>query len=347
MIKTPQATVSRLSGILLGFSHFAVDFCCTALLCAHTNPKSALLCAIIYNGLAFAFQLPVGAMADRLGQNRHFAILGCLTVACGGFAVNVPLLMSVILGLGNAFFHVGGGREALLRGGRKASRIGYFVAPGAIGIFLGPLCASLGLPITRFLPLPALICALLLLLRQPERQIEALVLPARMSGRKRWIVPVCLFLTVLLRAYMGGTIGYSFQQNSWMAMLFVLCIFGGKLLGGRFADRFGAFSFSLIAQPVATLLFVLSIWFPYCAFPAIFLFNTTMAVTAHRLYLYTPESGGMMFGLTTLALYFGTLPKLLGWTNPFFTWWGLLLLGLLSTCLLLLGLLPKGGKEDA
>lgn len=333
-----------LSGILLGFCHFAVDFCCTALLSAYVDARSALLCAIIYNGLAFAFQLPIGALADRLRQNRHFAILGCLLVGCSGFTVSIPLLLSVILGLGNALFHVGGGREALLRGGRKAGFIGHFVAPGAIGIFLGPLCAKKLPEVGLLLPALAIFCALiLLLLRQPDRQIEGLVLPGK--GRRKLLIPVCLFLTVLLRAYMGGVVSYSFQKEWHWAALFVFCIFGGKFLGGRLADRFGAFAFQAVAQVAATALFVLSIWFPYCAFPAIFLFNTTMAVTAHRLYVYAPSAGGLMFGLTTFALYIGSLPKLLGWANPFFTWWGLLILGLLSTALLLLGLLPKG--DDA
>lgn len=331
-----------LSAFLLGGSHFAVDFCCTALLSAYVGTGTALLCAILYNGLAFAFQLPIGALADGLKKNRLFAIVGCLVVACGGFAVKIPLLLSIILGLGNALFHIGGGREALLRGGKKAGFVGHFVAPGAVGIFLGPICAKSGLELNLLLPALALFCAmLLLLLRQSDRQIEEQLLPE--TGQRKLLIPVCLFLTVLLRAYLGGVVSYSFQKEWHWAALFVLCIFGGKFLGGRFADRFGAFPFQLVAQTVATALFVLSLWFPYCAFPAIFLFNTTMAVTAHRLYVYAPSHGGMMFGLTTFALYLGTLPKLLGWANPFFTWWGLLILGLLSGALLLLGLLPKGG----
>lgn len=337
-----------LAGLLLGGSHFAVDFGCTALLTAFAcgSAKTALLCAIVYNGLAFAFQLPIGALADRLQKSRLFAIIGCLTVACGAFAVQLPLLLSVVLGLGNALFHVGGGREALLRGEKKASLVGHFVAPGAIGIFLGPLFAASGHDVALFLPALTLLCALLLLLlRQSDKSVEELLLPCPGCSRKSTVlILVCMFLTVLLRAYMGSVVHYSFQASLWMAALFVLCIFGGKFLGGCFADRFGAFSFSLIAQLTATALFVLSVWFPFFAYPAIFLFNTTMAITAHKLYISLPAYGGTMFGLTTFALFLGSLPKLLGWASPFFTWWGLLLLGLTSTALLLLGLLPKRGQ---
>lgn len=339
------------AGILLSCSHFAVDLSCTALLTAYAcrDGKTALLCALVYNGFAFAFQLPIGALADSWKKNRLFAVVGCLLVACGAFALRYPLLLSIIIGLGNAFFHVGGGREALLRGGKKAAMIGHFVAPGALGIFLGPLLATRSAHTGQLFPALCLLCALLLLLlRQGESRTEALRIPQSPQSSGTFLrITVCMFLTVLLRAYMGSIIRYPFQSTFLMALLFVLCILAGKFLGGRFADRFGAFSFSLVAQLAATALFVFSLWHPYCAYPAIFLFNTTMAITAHRLYRLSPAYGGTMFGLTTLALYLGTLPKILGWANPFFTWWGLLLLGLLSTALLLLGLVPRGGDADA
>ena len=117
-------------------------------------------------------------------------------------------------------------------------------------------------------------------------------------------------------------------------------------MGGIFADRFGALPFSLVSQLSCTLLFVLSLYFPALAMPAILLFNTSMAVTAFTLYRCLPNYGGTMFGLTTFAIFLGVVPKLLGWNFGLFTWWGLLVLGLCSTFFLLLGLfLAK--KEDA
>jgi len=46
-----------------------------------------------------------------------------------------------------------------------------------------------------------------------------------------------------------------------------------------------------------------------------------------------------MFGLTTLALFLGVLPRLLGWENSLFSWWGVALLCGLSTLSLLGGLI--------
>jgi FSR family fosmidomycin resistance protein-like MFS transporter len=96
------------------------------------------------------------------------------------------------------------------------------------------------------------------------------------------------------------------------------------------------------------LFFTLSVKIPWLAFPGIFLFNTTMAITATQLYRCLPQFPGTMFGLTTLALFLGVLPRLLGAENLFFSWWGLGLLSLVSALSLLGGLvLGKGGQSDA
>ncbi|MBQ3216701.1 MAG: hypothetical protein IJB35_02675 [Oscillospiraceae bacterium] len=344
-----QKTLS--GGLLLGGTHFLVDFCCTAILTClslQVSGETLLICAIVYNGLAFAFQLPLGALADLLRLSRGFCAFGCLLVAIAPF-LPAPILVSALLGLGNACFHVGGGREALHRGGKKAGFVGHFVAPGAIGIFLGPLCAKLSWPIHIIAPVSLSLCAFLFLLTHNDgKRAEALQFPAQPLGAGQLATMMtCMFLTVLLRAYMGTIIHYDFQAFPLLSALFVLCIFGGKFFGGTLADRFGAFPFSLCAQLSATVLFVLSLWVPWCAYPAIFLFNTTMAITAHKLYVAVPSWAGTMFGLTTLALFLGSVPKLIGMESPFFTGWGLLLLGLLSTALLLTGLHMGREAKDA
>lgn len=333
---------------LLGAAHFLVDLACTALLTmtAGTLPYDGVIaCALLYNGLAFAFQLPIGALGDCLGLQRGLAALGCLLVALGAWMPE-PLLLCVAIGLGNACFHVGGGREALKRGGARAGWVGRFVAPGAIGIFLGPKLARLSWLLRWALPLCLLgLAAVLFLTRREGREAETMTLagkrlpPARLAG-----VMGCMFLTVLLRSYMGTVLRYGFMANIGWAFCFTLCVFGGKYFGGILADRFGDLRFSIWAQVAAVVLFALSVRFPILAMPGIFLFNTTMAITAARLYTCAPGYPGTMFGLTTLALYLGVIPKLLGWKSGLFTWWGLGILSLISAGLLLSGLvLVKGG----
>lgn len=331
---------------LLGASHFLVDFCCTCLLTQiiqqHVSVTPVLL-ALLYNGLAFAFQFPIGALADVLGRPRLFACIGCLLVALG-CVLPLPVAACVLVGLGNAAFHIGGGKESLHTGGKLAGPVGVFVAPGAIGIFLGPLAAGIS---TCFVYIGAgilALCAVILFFYRPKSDIPALEKPKFPLKR---LVPLmaCMFLTVLLRSYTGTVLRYEFQSSFHWALLFSLCIFAGKFLGGVFADRFGSFAFALVSQTVCTALLALSVYFPFCAMPAIFLFNTTMALTASALYRALPQYGGTMFGLTTFALFLGIVPKLMSWSNVLFSWWGLLILGLCSTVFLLGGLF-LGQRED-
>lgn len=329
---------------LLGSAHFLVDLVCTALLGALAGRlpyRQVLLCAIAYNGLAFAFQLPIGILADIRKQSRGLAGLGCFLVAAAVF-FSSPVAICLLAGLGNACFHVGGGREALGRGRGKASFVGRFVAPGAIGIFFGPKLGTY----SRFLPLVLLIPGVLLLLwRKRYRQAPVMIAP-NLPGKHLAAAVLCMFLTVLLRSYTGTVLRFPLFSAFGWGLGFTLCIFFGKYFGGVLAHRFGVLRFSTAAQLGAGVLLGLSAVWPVLALPGIFLFNTSMAVTVTALYRCAPNLPGTMFGLTTFALFLGVLPRLLGWENVLFSWWGLLALGLVSALLLLAGLMcSKGGDR--
>lgn len=326
---------------LPGITHFFVDLSCTALLAqlsARLPYEQVIACAILYNCLAFAFQLPIGMLADLLHSTALTAALGCVLVAAGGFFTQ-PLVLCLFIGLGNACFHVGAGREALQKGHGNAAAVGRFVAPGALGIFFGPRLTDIS---PLILPGILLLLGLLLL---PRRHKEP-VLPSNGCHGYLVLTALCMFLTVLLRSYIGTLLRYPFLSGFGWALSFSLCIFGGKFLGGLLADRFGALRSSLLTQLGASVLLVLSVFFPFLALPGVLLFNTTMAVTATALYRSFPRFPGTMFGLTTLALFLGVLPRLLQWESTLFTWWGLGILCLLSTALLLGGLILAKRRND-
>lgn len=322
------------SEFLPGITHFFVDLICTALLAqlaVRLSYAQVIACAILYNCLAFAFQLPIGLIADLLHSTAVVAAIGCILVATGGF-FSQPLVMCLLIGLGNACFHVGAGQEALQKSRKKAAAVGRFVAPGALGIFFGPR-------LTAYSPITGTVILLLLggtLLLRSKAEITTSHIPVRF---RHVFMAVCMFLTVLLRSYIGTILRYPFLSTFGWALTFSLCIFGGKFLGGILADRLGALRSSLLTQLGATVLLVLSVYIPILALPGILLFNTTMAVTATALYQGFPRFPGTMFGLTTLALFLGVLPRLLGWENSLFCWWGLGSLFLLSTALLTGGLI--------
>lgn len=330
---------------MLGMAHFLVDFTCTAMLTAAAGELTywqVTACAVLYNGLAFAFQLPIGALADGMNWKSGLAALGCLLAAFGTLMPGwIP--MCFVIGLGNACFHIGGGKEILERDGGRAGLVGRFVAPGAIGIFLGPRLAAVSWLVRAVLPVCLL--AFAALLRRDEAETHDTVPAGDMGIGKLLAVCACMFLTVLFRSYMGTILTYPFLSDTAAAFGYTLCIFGGKYLGGILADRFGWVRSCAVTQGLGVLLLTLSLGMPVLAFPGIFLFNTTMAVTAAGLYRCVPRFPGTMFGLTTFALYLGVLPRLLGIRGPALSPGLLGLLSLASAVLLVSGvILMRGGS---
>lgn len=129
--------------------HLLVDGICALAMFGKFIPlKEGYYYILLYNFCAFALQMPFGAALDILcekgGKNGKgkpdpafsTAVAGVLCTIVGAFTH--PL----VLGVGNALFHVGGGvgtiREDHAAGSRGA-RLGVFVAPGALGLYLGSL----------------------------------------------------------------------------------------------------------------------------------------------------------------------------------------------------------------
>ena len=82
--------------------HFLVDGVCAWAMLGHLGGDYGGL--LVYNFCAFALQLPLGAVLDRLGGRQApllFAGTGCLLTVLGA------LLHPAVLGLGNALFHIG------------------------------------------------------------------------------------------------------------------------------------------------------------------------------------------------------------------------------------------------
>ena len=106
--------------------HFLVDGVCAWGMLGRFSGFDAIL---VYNFCAFVLQLPLGAVLDRIGGRRTpmvFAAVGCALTLTG--AMTSP----VLLGLGNALFHVGGGVD-VIRDGGKCEKLGISSPPAPWG----------------------------------------------------------------------------------------------------------------------------------------------------------------------------------------------------------------------
>ena len=291
--------------------HFLVDFLCAfGMYRFFTGDADAPLSFLIYNFCAFALQMPLGAAMDCFAENKPRA-----PVLCASLGVVLTFLgMAVhpaLLGLGNAAFHVGGGIDVIRedqRLGKQGRLLGIFVAPGALGLFLG---GQLTGTISIWLPVLIALLGIAALLRIPASEI-----PNPPKAISESFLPcLCCFLVVILRSYIGMSIVFSWKSGFLPGLAAVCGVVLGKIAGGFAAARFGFRKTAVVTLGLAALCYL---WgdMPVFGVLALFFFNMTMPLTLYQLWLRWPGFPGTAFGVLTFGLFLGFLPVALGWQIP-------------------------------
>lgn len=325
--------------------HFAVDLTCAAAMFSRVHPRGELwgLAMLLYNYFAFAMQLPLGILADKLNKNSLVAGLGCLTVALGCCFPGSGYATAVLCGIGNGLFHVGGGLDVLNGSAGKCAPAGIFVSPGALGLWIGTVWGMSG----GFSPLLPLLLALSgialpLFFRgtlSGGHNAELSLPPAKSP---LWAGVALLFSVVALRGLAGMI--FSFGWKEGLALPYILAVVLGKAAGGFSADLLGEKKTSVLSLSAAALLFL----FSSRALPglmAVFLFNMTMPLTLTRAASALSGAKGMSFGLMTFGLFLGFLPVYAGFSSSSTLLYSAL--SILSLGLMLPGLIlcERGGKK--
>lgn len=290
---------------LYSMLHLLVDgVCAWAMLGRFAGDYTGIL---VYNFCAFALQLPIGAVLDRLARKRLplvTASVGCALTLLG--ALTHPAL----LGIGNALFHVGGGVDVIRDDCRRKLRgqaLGIFVAPGALGLYLGTLAASGGMTLP-LLPAAVLMTLLLLPIRSPGE-----IIPEPPDRSPGGLVLAC-FAVVVLRSHVGMAASFPWKSGA-LALAAVLAVVLGKTAGGVLAARFGAKRVTLVSLTAAAVCYALAD-IPAFGLAALLCFNMTMPLTLYALWRRFPAYPGACFGALTLALFLGFLPTYYGWDIP-------------------------------
>jgi len=334
----PAKSVSRYA-----LAHCFVDLSCAFLL-FRILPDSPqrLLCFLLYNFCAFALQMPLGLLIDRLDRNAVVAALGCVLVAAAyGLALS-PLAAAVVCGMGNSLFHLGGGVDVLHLSRKNSAPLGIFVSTGALGLWIGTQLGKGG-TFSPFAPLCALVfCALLLTSSQwyyhKNWRSENTPLAFPTPSRSLIFCALSLLAVVILRSYVGFTLSFPWKGTLplWAIQL-VLAPVLGKALGGLLADRLGLLRVSVYSLLLCAGLFLFP-HVPAAGVPGLLLFNMTMPLTLWAMARLFPDAPGFSFGLLTFGLFLGFLPTCLGWPPLFRSGPGFALAALLSLALLLPGL---------
>ncbi len=351
--------------IAYAFVHFVIDFSC-AFLMINSIAKGSFeipYLFLLYNFCAFALQMPLGVIADRLKNPVIFAILGCLLLVPACFLSSVLLVCVILAGLGNAFFHIGGGTRILRHSSGKCSPLGIFIAPGALGIFLG---SSSIMNSQFFILIPLILLASAALLYtadgRPSRwkvqpdladdatqsgvltgnsALNSLLLPSEFYSPGKIILPLgCFFLVVLLRSYTGTIMTFPWKTTTTAGILLVTAVIFGKVLGGILADRFGVIKTTILSLSLSSVLFLFSSLSP-AGLTAVFLFNMTMPITLWAAADIMKKHEGFSFGMLTFALFIGYSLVTVQRSGKLFLPLLYMMLALVSMLLLTLGLFRR------
>ena len=288
--------------------HFLVDLICAwAMFSNFTAANYENL--LIYNFCAFALQMPFGTLLDLLGAETRrsgavFALLGMVLTFLGA------LLHPALLGIGNALFHVGGGFDVIhedLKRQRKGRNLGIFVAPGAVGLYVGTLLGSRAVGIgvliaAAILTLPVL-SAVIRRAASIAHSVNSVSFPAQIPV----VLTACCFAVVILRSWIGLSVSFPWKSSGILAACAVCGAAAGKVCGGFLGARFG------IPRTAAVTLLSAAVCYLAGAMPAMgilaaFFFNMTMPLTLYLLTEKMPGLAGFSFGLLTFGRFLGFLP---------------------------------------
>lgn len=295
---------------IYGLTHALVDFCSAAIVYSYIGKMEtlALLKAVVlYNVLAFGLQSVFGFFADRKGKPQSYSILGCLLIIAAFFVLNNPMLTIALTGIGNALFHTGGGIISLKMGNGKAKLPGLFVAPGAIGLFLGAYWSTLPNADNYLLVFIMLISVGLMLFVEPI-ETEQKNLAVKSDFPVYMLIFICILISICIRSFVGLSYDFSAKSDFGLMLTMVIFVALGKALGGFLSDKFGMFNVATTGLLLSIPLLKYGGSYPYLAILGMFCFNLTMPITVTALANMMPKYKGFAFGLTTLALLIGFLP---------------------------------------
>ena len=349
-IKTKSFDLSSL--VVYSIAHFTVDFSCAFLLFRLVRIgaipyERVLFTFVLYNCLAFGLEFLIGLFFNERTA-RFAATFGELLLALGlllGMDVASDLarfrdtfgdlqfdsfsspgaryswrlaLACVFVGVGNAFFHVGGGIDSLARSDIQYWRSGVFISTGALGLALG-MCfgdnieSGLSLAHVFFTTLISagmiwFFCKknVLYLPMDLKGAQSALKSKKNTSRFSIWGVWALLFV-IFSRSVVGFLAPEIWNIKSLptiSGLSLAIAAFLGKFSGGFAADYSGARTYGVWALIVAIPFLVFSS-IPILFWMGVLLLNSTTAITLSAVAKKCGNYVGFAFGLTTLALLAG------------------------------------------
>jgi len=335
---------------LLAVLHALVDAACAAKLYSAAGSLSVQQLSswfFLYNLLAFSTQAIMGGFLDVISQRQNrlsvkfssgkysspnlyliFAVSGALIVALGA-AISFSLPVAIcLIGMGNSFFHVGGGGYSLSVSKGKAAGIGIFVGPGSLGLAAGILFPDMKLVYVIGLVIAGMAVVFQGAMRgsryikKSSDSLQEFLKEKKVHNNAAdesirevpslppWILvltAILLCLAVAFRAFGGSFPGYSWKKGIPAILIAAIFVMAGKIAGGFAYDQFGAWKTIVISSVFAAPVIVLFSGNAPASLLGIFALNIAMPVTLVLLYRCLHQYPAFSFGLAASVLFPGSL----------------------------------------
>ncbi len=285
---------------------------------------------LIYNCLAFLLQPFFGLLIDHFDDERERkAIKAFMLLSIGILLLGYSLMQlscfsafwrnivavfvgTVLLGIGNALFHVAGGKEALIQS-TKASPGGLFVSTGALGVGLASIMLvvpfSNGLKFSFILIIPIITIIFTFVYYCTDNVPSIIVYEMRNVKKIKALITivVVLCLAIAVRSFLGFYTKVSENLSGWeYTLLFAVAAFFGKAIGGIILDLVGPYFLIGISTIISVMLSIFNS-VPFFSFIFVLSFNMLMPLTLDVLRKCFPNKEGFAFGLAASFLIPGYL----------------------------------------
>ncbi|MBQ1566835.1 MAG: hypothetical protein IIZ80_02965 [Erysipelotrichaceae bacterium] len=305
--------------LLLSLCHMGIDFICAfSLYHSFSERYEAFL---LYNFCAFALQMPLGIIIDMWSVRSSRTMRPGLVFMCAGVALTVigSFVSNIILGIGNALFHVGGGVLAIHEDdeyGLDSKALGCFVAPGAVGLILGILYhdTSLYEVIMMIVSLCLVLISLCAYFSSKEKHLVIRYRKFSLERKELLSIIILCFIVVIIRSLTGMAISFPWKKGNLITIISVFAVASGKTIGGFLNSKFGMKKTVIVTLCISSLAYLFGDNM-LSGLIALLFFNMTMPITLYLLALNMSDMPGFAFGILTFGLFLGYLPVHYGFLN--------------------------------
>lgn len=303
-------TISSLKlGLVYSYIHFSVEVACFYFLFSRLSSSPIWwVVALAFDALAFVPQGFIGIIADKFSK-FNYGLLGCGMVLIS-LVIPFDVVALIILCLGNALAHIGGAQNTLRTSGGKITPASLFVGGGSFGVITGQLLGVVGNGKLIAIPLVLMaLCVVLLIFVAKAYSIEEKEWKLDITTKYSVLaITLIAFVVVAIRAYIGYAIPTEWKKSDFQAVLLFVIMGIGKMAGGIFADLIGYYKTALISGILALPFLLFGNSYMILSLIGVGLFSMTMPITIAILVSKFPDRPCFSFGITTVALFVGTLP---------------------------------------